>query len=354
MIRKNIEEEVDLMALIGIIWQNRKLSLWITGSFLFLGLIISLTSKTEYEASCKLMPEIQEGTTPNLGGLGSLAGLAGVNLGLGVSGSLTPQLYPEIAKSVPFQLGLLQNQVYFQNLDTVMSSQYYFKTVDKPSLMGLMISYTIGLPARIRSVMKGNERATNNRESSLLLINKEDWRILEKFRDRIEVSVNVETGIITINTEMPDPYAAASLTDLIVEKLTAEITSYKIEKATVNYDFVRERYEEAKGDYNKKQTRLARYADQNKNINSSLIEIEYSRIKNEVDIAFEVYKGLANQLEQAKIKIKETTPIFTILEPVRVPVEKSKPKRIVILFVFGFIGFSVSVLYILMDTFILK
>ena len=55
-------------------------------------------------------------------------------------------------------------------------------------------------------------------------------------------------------------------------------------------------------------------------------------------MAFEVYKGLATQLEQAKIKVKEETPVFSVLEPVMVPIDKSKPKRKIILGVFIFIG----------------
>jgi uncharacterized protein involved in exopolysaccharide biosynthesis len=36
---------------------------------------------------------------------------------------------------------------------------------------------------------------------------------------------------------------------------------------------------------------------------------------------------LAKQLEQAKIQVKKDTPIFTVIEPVTIPLEKSKPNR---------------------------
>jgi hypothetical protein len=61
------------------------------GCFLVIGLMIAFGSKVEYEASCKLMPENQEGMKSNLGGLGSLAGLAGINLDMGGTGALTPE-----------------------------------------------------------------------------------------------------------------------------------------------------------------------------------------------------------------------------------------------------------------------
>ena len=47
---------------------------------------------------------------------------------------------------------------------------------------------------------------------------------------------------------------------------------------------------------------------------------------------------MAKQLEQAKIQVKETTPILTIIDPVTIPLERSKPKRALILVLFTFLG----------------
>ena len=38
------------------------------------------------------------------------------------------------------------------------------------------------------------------------------------------------------------------------------------------------------------------------------------------------------------MKIKEDIPILTVVEPVQVPLEKSKPQRIKILFIWCFLG----------------
>jgi hypothetical protein len=40
----------------------------------------------------------------------------------------------------------------------------------------------------------------------------------------------------------------------------------------------------------------------NRNVVTSLAQAESQRLQNEYNLAFEVYKGLATQLEQAKIK----------------------------------------------------
>ena len=51
-----------------------------------------------------------------------------------------------------------------------------------------------------------------------------------------------------------------------------------------------------------------------------------------------LYGELATQLEQAKINVKETTPILTVVNPVTVPYQKSKPKRSMIIVGFTFLG----------------
>ena len=51
-----------------------------------------------------------------------------------------------------------------------------------------------------------------------------------------------------------------------------------------------------------------------------------------------MYSELAKQLEQARIKVKEDTPVFSIVEEVTVPVERSKPHRSLILILWTLLG----------------
>lgn len=78
---------------------------------------------------------------------------------------------------------------------------------------------------------------------------------------------------------------------------------------------------------------------------SERINLEFQRLSDEYDMSSTVFKGLAQQLEQAKIAVNEQTPAFTILEPAKVPIEKSAPKKKIILvvsvFLGGFIGIGV-------------
>jgi len=55
-------------------------------------------------------------------------------------------------------------------------------------------------------------------------------------------------------------------------------------------------------------------------------------------LIYGIYSELAKQLEQAKIQVKQDTPVFTIIEPISVPTKKSKPNRPMILFIWLFLG----------------
>ena len=67
------------------------------------------------------------------------------------------------------------------------------------------------------------------------------------------------------------------------------------------------------------------------------------RLQGEYSIALNVYNELAKQLEQAKIKVKEETPVFSVLEPAVVPNEKAKPKKAMIIAIWLFLGGIVGV-----------
>jgi uncharacterized protein involved in exopolysaccharide biosynthesis len=350
------DDEIDLIEVAKTIWAGRKLILKVTAVFLVIGLVIAFGSKVEYEASCKLMPETQEGMKSNLGGLGSIAGLAGINLDMGGTGALTPELYPQIAQSVPFIMKVWDEPIEFEKQDTTVSSYTFFKEIDKPSVLILIFKYTVGLPFQVKTwLTKSDEGMSVDQEiGKIIRLSKEDTELLENYRERVSVNVDTKTGILTLTSEMPDALAAAELAQLSIDFLTEYVTNYKVSKAQENFNFVQARYDEARISFDKAQEALAVFNDRNRNVVTSLAQAESQRLQNEYNLAFEVYKGLATQLEQAKIKVKEETPVFTVLEPVKVPVDKSSPKRLLVLASSLIIGFIVGACTIFLSQVISK
>lgn len=342
------EDEIDLIELLKVIWSKRRLFVIVTGFFLIFGLVVVLTLKNEYQAVSKILPDNNENNIGGLGGLSGLAGLAGINLNLGSSGSMSPQLYPEIVDKIKFQISLINYPVYFQALDTTISCSDYFKDVKHENWLNVLLKYTLGLPGQIKRIVinDNNLGYYHPKDTSLLSMSKEDWDLHLAFRERQIVYMDVETGIIYVSIELPDRYAAAELNKFMIAELTREITNYKIQKVSSDLIFIKERYNEAKMRYEKQQEVLAMFTDKNRNTSSALVQVELQRFQNELNISYELYKGLSAQLEQAMIKVKETTPVFTILEPAMIPVEKSSPKRLLILILITASGFFFTLGYV--------
>ena len=154
----------------------------------------------------------------------------------------------------------------------------------------------------------------------------------------IGITLDDENGYVTIYAKMPEPVAAAQLAQATLELLQKYITEFKIEKVKSNLDFVQERYDEAKRSFEDVQARRAKLRDANMNTSRYAARTELERLDAEYTLAQGVYTSLAQQVEQAKISVKETTPVLTVIKPVTVPYKKSKPQRVMILFAFTFLG----------------
>jgi LPS O-antigen subunit length determinant protein (WzzB/FepE family) len=102
-----------------------------------------------------------------------------------------------------------------------------------------------------------------------------------------------------------------------------------------------------KADFEEKQRVLALWQDSHRDISSAVARTEEDRLQNEYNLAFSLYSELASQREQARIQVKEDTPVFTILEPVVVPLERTSPKRVQIMIMSLFMGLMLGAAVVL-------
>ncbi|MDP4189101.1 MAG: GNVR domain-containing protein, partial [Bacteroidota bacterium] len=133
------------------------------------------------------------------------------------------------------------------------------------------------------------------------------------------------------------------LTDSVVNDLTQYLVSYRVQKAQADYDFIKARQEEAERKYLSLQNRSAGFQDANRDVISAAVLSTGTKITNEYNLAFNLYNTLSQQLEQARLKVQQETPVFKVLNPAEVPLKKSKPKRSLILAAMIFLGLFVGV-----------
>jgi uncharacterized protein involved in exopolysaccharide biosynthesis len=335
----NKSDEIDLIEVARKIWDERRLIYKTVAIFFALGLLIAFGSTKEYKSEAKLLPEAasKEGGTSGLlkqfGGLGALAGIDMSSLGGGVD-AFGPQLYPNIIHSTPFMLHLLDTRVDIPSLDTTATVYAYMTDLKKTSLIGYIKKFTIGLPFTILKLFRssGDDAILPIQQNGLIKLTKKQSDAIKNLQDRIVANVDDKSGVITISTEFPDPVMAAQLAEKTVHYLTSYITEYRLEKVKGNLDFIREQHAKAKKEFVKAQENLADFRDRNKNIVSARVKSEEDRLQAQYNLAFNVYNSLSQQLQQAEIKVQEETPVFKVLNPVQVPVENIKPRKIKIFF----------------------
>ena len=84
------------------------------------------------------------------------------------------------------------------------------------------------------------------------------------------------------------------------------------------------------------------------------VRTEQERLQNEMSLAYGVYNQVAQQLQMAKAKVQEITPVYTVVQPATVPLKPAKPNKIMILIGFVFLAGVGSVGWILFVKDLLK
>ncbi|WP_237276376.1 Wzz/FepE/Etk N-terminal domain-containing protein [Tenacibaculum ovolyticum] len=335
----NSEEEIDLSELFRTIWRGKKTIIRFITIFGIIGLFIAIFSEKQYVASTTVV--LQTGGSKVGSNLGGLAAIAGINLGGGSTGGLSTALYPQIVQSVPFQRELLNVSLKFSNVKEEITYREYYEKYKKNNILSVIRNYTIGLPGKVINLFKkepNNNSITEMPEDSIYRVSVKEYSLFKQLKGQLGIDNNKKGRFIKISFSMPEALPSAQMAQKARELLQKSITNFKIQKTKEEYTFIEERYNELKKDFSKKQAVLASFRDRNQGLITSRSQSRLESLQSESNLAFSIYSELAKQLETQKIKLKENTPIFTIIEPVSVPVIKSKPKRIMILFIWLFLG----------------
>jgi len=330
------DDEIDLIALAKTFWSGRQtllISILICG---ILGFFIAIFSSKEFVATTIMVPSGSDAGS-KLGGLGGLAAMAGINIGSATSSELSPTVYPKIVSSLPFQMELMKTPLNFQEFSQPATFFDYYSKIQKPNLF---LKYTIGLPGVILTAIKGKqpEKLITDEENKPFELSDKQRDVRQILSGLISLDVNTKDGLITLSTKMPEARTAAQLGQRAQELLQQYIIEFKIKKAKANLDFIQQRYDETAQKYEAAQQRMAAFSDRNKNVSLATAKTEETRLNSQYNLIYSIYSELAKQLEQARIQVKQDTPVFTIIEPISVPTKRTKPNRPMILFIWLFLG----------------
>lgn len=337
------EEEIDLLELALKVWAERRWILKCCGYAVIVGLVIAFSIPKEYTTSVMIAPEASDNKGGNLSSLASLAGIS-LNTSSGAD-AIYPDLYPDIVSSTPFVTGLFDVPV--QDIDGEINTTLYdYMNEHQRSAWW---SYIISAPFKALgwTISLFKEAEKEGGKFDPFQLTKEQADIVKALSDQIAVSVDKKTGVTTISITMQDPRISACLTDTVVSRLQSYIIDYRTNKARKDFQFQEKLFERKKKEYEHAQENYAKFADANKNIILQSYRAEQVRLENEMNLAYQVYTSVAQQLQMAEAKVQEITPVYTIVEPATIPVKASKPSKPLILIGVTFLTVMGSVGWIL-------
>ena len=342
----NNRKEIDIVGLVLLLWSKRKLIIrnCIIGGIL--SIIVAYSIPKEYTSSVVMAPEFSSGTSAS-GGLGVLASMAGLNIG-GMSGSedaLYPELYPQVVSSTPFLCELMGLQVETKDGELSTTLYNYLKEHQKRTWWSKLLKAPIKIvKSLVSTAVIDTIMPTNGADMNLT---RKQYLLLQSLNDKIAVTVDKGNFVITINVTMQDPKISAYLASIVSKNLQEYIGRYRSAKARKDLIYTEKLYAEAQEKYYLAQQVYAEYVDQHHGVVKMQYQIEQNRLSNEQDLAFNVYNQIAQQLEVARAKVAESTPVCVVVQPAITPFKASSPKKIMIGVIYVFLAFFGTVLYII-------
>lgn len=324
---ENDEIEIDWMDILHRIYAIRKTLYKAAGVGVVLGIIIALSIPKQYTVTVTLSPEM--GGDKASGGLASLASsFLGGSASSSSNDALNVTLAPDIVSSTPFILELFNTRV--QTLDGKLDTTLVTYLDEQRTPWWGYIKAAPGLAIGAIKSLFTEEADTTATLNPFQLTEKEAAKV-KGLRQSILAEVDKKTAMTTITVTLQDPKVTAIVADSVVGKLQEYIINYRIKKAKEDCAYLEELYKERQQEYYNAQSKYAHYFDSNRNIALQSVRAEQERLQNDMNLAYQVYSQVAQQLQVARAKIQEEKPVFAVVEPASVPLEPSGTSRKVIL-----------------------
>jgi len=310
---KILIREITFYDLFAILWRRRKHIFFISFLFILVGIIYAFMATPWYAATVKILPKTSTTSVNLLNQYAGIATMAGLDLP--VLGVNRQALYQEIIES---------NFV----LDRVLQHRFHTKKFQKPITLFEFLKIDID---------------SSNQESQI----RAKEKIKKKLRDEfIHSDIDQITQILTIRVTVPhDPILAADLANFIVKQLDIYNKQFRKYKASEQRAFIEKSIKETKLNLEKAEEKLKKFQEENRDMSSPETQLQYERLRTEVEVQRTVYIELRKQLEIAKIEEVKETETLNIMENAIPPIYKFKPKRMYIILFFIFIGFIIGIIY---------
>ncbi|GBD32954.1 Tyrosine-protein kinase ptk [bacterium HR33] len=303
------EDEVSLLELANTLLRRRRLVFGIPVATAFFAAAVSLLIPPTYTATTAFVPETATGSRIPAG-LSGLASQFGISLG----GDATqlPQFYAQVLKSREL-------------LDRILLTRYPDPRSEHnpPDSSTLLAILEVDGDSLADSLHAGRE----------------------ELADLISVSVDRETGIVTLNVDSRYPELAAAVANKFIEYLNEFNAQTRQSQARERRRFIEGRIQTAEQELRRAEEDLKTFYERNRTWQQSpQLVVEEDRLRRQVQLRQEVYLTLNREYETARIEEVNDTPVITVIDRAVPPQEKSKPRRTLMVILAFVLGGMVGVL----------
>ncbi|MDD5716247.1 MAG: Wzz/FepE/Etk N-terminal domain-containing protein [Sulfuricurvum sp.] len=192
------EDEIDLRELVRTISRYKRKLVFFTLIITFLSIVWVLSKPNIYHSQVVLVP--QTTSSSSMGGLGALAGMAGVDIG---GGEMTPDgAYQLYLDDYHWMRGFLLQTKLFEKLNAPDTDKNY------RFVLGIDTFYYI----QKRSLKKPLAELTDDEKEALL------FKTYQRIKPLLSISRDKKTSVITIGFSNPDPVLAKVMVEEFLSK----------------------------------------------------------------------------------------------------------------------------------------
>lgn len=286
-------EDLKLSEIIKVLYEGRRNIIYVTSLFLFISVGISLYLKDQYKAEILVAPSgIQGSSQGPSSSLSGIAGLAGISIGE-FEGGTKIQEAMEVIKSRKF------------------ISEFINKHEIKPAVVAAKSLDKISGDIVINENIYDTEKKVWKKEISM-------QKTIEKFlKDNLEFNEDKKTGFITISITTLSPTKSKEWVDSLLLDLNNFFRDQAVTEATTSLNYLKNQIAKAQ-----------------------LIEIRQS-----------VFNLIQEQIKIITLAEGREEYLLRTLDPSVIPDEKTSPARTLICIIGAFLGFLLSVIYLLLSHF---
>lgn len=335
--KENSIININIIDLIRLLKEDKKKLLVYSIVAGVIGVAISFGTPHTYKSTVMLAPE--ESGAGFSGSLSSIASLVGMNMKIGQTGdALYPEIYPDLVSSSDFIIGLFPIQVNTKKGDVKCTYYEYLVNHQKLGITDYPKAGIMMLLEKFKEPEPDKKLGGGERKGPIILSRKQK-DIADGINGNINCAVDKKTNVITITVTDQDPLVAATMADSVKQHLQVAITEYKTKKAKIDVTYMEKLFAEAKQDYDKARKAYAAFVDANVDIELQYYKSKEEDLENELQLKYNIYQQVFEQLQLSRAKVQERTPAFTVMQSATVPVKHSDRPKITTLAIWMILGF---------------